>query len=234
LLKIWIISLFVFMIIGVVPVMASNITIEGIEPIAFGYKCSWLAIKTNDAQRVIDSLNLKDVKKSDWSNGIKAAYRGCGEVYVTQPIDGWVIVIGNSIPDAGDSMYPDKITPVMNKLSLEFSEVQYFSTHRVVEYHAWAKVINGHVIRAYAYIGEQGLTIWNKGEPTKEEKELNFNFFNEKVPEANNNTYWERKDLRYPNEQDVIKLAKKWINNEIFQTNIISEKNGTIGTFNEY
>ncbi|SCM81009.1 conserved exported hypothetical protein [uncultured Sporomusa sp.] len=228
--KICIISLLAFVILGFVPVMASNIAIA---PIAFGYKCSWFAIKTNDTQKVIEFLNIKDVKESDWSNGIKAVYQVYGKVYITQPIDGWVLVIGNSIPNAGDLRYPDKITPVLMKLSLEFPEVQYFSTHRAVEYHAWAKAINGHIIRAYAYIGEQGETIWNKGGPTKEETELSFSFFNEKAPEANTNAYWERKDLRYPGEEDVIRLAKKWINDKVFQINIISEKNGIIGTLSD-
>ncbi|WP_371371930.1 hypothetical protein [Sporomusa aerivorans] len=218
------------LVLGFIPVEASNIAIDDIEPIEFGYKCSWLAIKTNDTQKVVESLKLKDVKESDWSNGITAAYRDNGEVYVTPQIGEWILIIGCSLPDSGDSRYPDKITPLLIKLSSEFPEVQYFATHRTIEYHAWAKAINGHIIRAYAYIGEQGVTIWNKGEQTKEEKELNFNFFNEKVPEANNSTYWERTDLRYPDEQDVIKLVRKWINDKFFQTKIISEKNGIIGT----
>lgn len=43
-----------------------------------------------------------------------------------------------------------------------------------------------------------------------EEIELGFSFVDETSPEAKDEGYWERKDLRCPNEEDVLAIARRW------------------------
>lgn len=186
---------------------------EPVEPEApqpFGFKCSWLAVKTTDAQQVIQKLNLRNVRQANWTSGLAAAYEMDGEVFVTPALGEWVLVIGQSLPTAGGEGHPDEITPMIQSLSSVFEEVQYFSTHRTVEYHAWAKVQNGETIRAYAYLGESGETIWDQGEMTEEEKELDI-------------------QTDFPDEEDVLQLAAKWSVDPAFEEQSYSPETGWIG-----
>jgi hypothetical protein len=54
---------------------------EADDPVPFGYKCSWLVIRSTDPQQVIDALGLVDTHPSGWHDGIEAAYSG--NVFVT-------------------------------------------------------------------------------------------------------------------------------------------------------
>ena len=141
----------------------------------------------------MDALNLKNRQPANWASGIRQAY-GLKKVFVTPPVQGWTLVVGLALPDAGDSRHPDRCTPLLRNLSRQLGEVQYFGTHRVGEYHAWAKAENGAITRAYAYVGEEGVTLWNTGPQTTEEKALGFAF----------------DDNKSPNEEDVMKIAGKW------------------------
>ena len=53
--------------------------------------------------------------------------------------------------------------------SRRVGEVQYFSMDCVLGFHAWARVREGHVMRAYAWAGR---TEWNEGRITPEERVL--------------------------------------------------------------
>jgi hypothetical protein len=198
-------------------------------PISFGYKSCWIAIKSNDIDKIINSLNLSNIKEANWTFGLKEAQNINGNVFVSPILGQWVLVIGVSLPDAGDSERPDKLTPLLENLSLRIGEVQYFGTHRVVDYHAWAKVVDGNVIRAYAYLGERGETIWSKGKLTDEEKELGFYFFDETSNEAECEGYWERQDLSYPNEENVLQIAGKWGIDTSFENGNYTPSKGLIG-----
>jgi len=57
-----------------------------------------------------------------------------------------------------------------------FPEVAYFSTHRVVEWHAWARAVKGKVVRRFAWLGESGATFWNEGKPTAAELQVGLHF----------------------------------------------------------
>jgi hypothetical protein len=181
-----------------------------VKPFSFGYKCAWLAIKDASPESVIAALSLTAVRTCNWQRGVAAAYELGGDVFVTQPIQGYVLVAGLSLPDGGDSRHPDRLTPFLIQLSKHLPEIQYFGTHRVVDYHAWALVRDSQVVRAYAYVGDLGETIWNRGEPTPAEKELDFHFFDGESEEAKKPGYYGRNDLRFPCEEDVMKVAAKW------------------------
>ena len=89
-------------------------------------------------------------------------------------------------------------------------EVQYFATHRVVEAHAWARARPSGLERAYCYVGDVGQKLLDVGVSTREERELRFAFFDPESPEAEEEGYWEREDLKHPTEEHVMMLAARW------------------------
>ncbi len=179
---------------------------EGSEgkAVPFGYKTIWLAVHTNNPQAVVDALGGAS-RPATWEEGL-AESKG---LFVTPPIEDWVLVTGN-IPAADTTDLNARIAlPTALSSRLE-TEVQYFGTHRIVEWHAWARVLRGEVVRAYGYVGESSETLFDVGEPTREERELGFAFFDERSPQAQRPGYWERANLRHPDEQDVTGLAGRW------------------------
>lgn len=199
------------------------------KPKGFGYKCSWLAIKTEDIDKIIRVLDLKNVYISNWTNGLSAAHNFEKEVFISPQLGEWTLVIGNSLPSAEEDTSKDIVITMLKSLSKEFKEVQYFSTHRVVEYHAWAKAIDGEIKRAYCYIGEIAITRWNIGKKTEDEIELGFDFFDENLPEAIEDSYWERDDLTYPYEETVMQISKRWSIDTSFENSTYEKGLGKIG-----
>ncbi len=136
-------------------------------------------------------------------------------------ISGWVLAASTVFPESGDVRHSDRCTPWLLRVGGDFPEVQFFCTHRVVEYHAWAKIVAGKVIRKYAYIGEQGLTVWNDGPPTAEELSLDLNF--SKSSDVAN--------LRFPDEEAVMQLAGAWsLNPSVIESYDFASGMGLLGS----
>ena len=74
----------------------------------------------------------------------------------------------------------------------------------------WAKAVAGSLIRGYGYVGESGETFWDEGALTPEEVELGFAFFDERCPDAQTDSYWEREDLDFADEMKVMDIARAW------------------------
>ncbi len=83
---------------------------------------------------------------------------------------------------------------MISSLAKEFPDVQYYGTHRIVEYHGWLCAKNGKIVRRYAYLGDQGVILCDEGERTEEEKKLGFAF----------------DESKFPSENDVMKIAGAW------------------------
>ncbi len=196
-------------------------------PKSFGRRCQWLALKGADTQSVAAALKLRSVTPANWATGIKAAY--ADKIFVSPPLGQWVLAIGVTLPDAGDAHHIDEITPLLLALSKMFEEVQYFGSHRVIEYYGWAKARQGKILRAYAYLGEAGTTLWNRGNKTPAEVELGFNFFDEASPAAEDVNYWQRTDLRFPDEEDVLAIAQKWSVDPLFKAQRYGPGIGVLG-----
>lgn len=177
-------------------------------PKSFGYKTSWLAIRTETPKSVIEALSLEQVQPANWHTGIAAAYQT--GIFVSPSVAGWVLVVSCDIPDLGSSSDPDCWGKALTPLARGFSALQYFSTHRVVEYQAWARFANGELTRAYAWLGEAGETLIDFGNPTDEEIDLGHDFFDSRSPDADSEGYWDREDLSAPRETDVMNLAGMW------------------------
>ena len=176
------------------------------KPIDFGYKIVWIAIKTDNKSELSKILGLKNVKPSNWTSGIENAYDN--GVFITPQIGDWTLAVGMGLPLGDNKESIEKLEKVLNELSSEFGEAQFFGTHRVVEYHNWMKSVNGKMERIYSYVGESMENIKVFGNPTETEKELKL--FNSLSEEAKSDEYFDREDLDYADEELVMKIAENW------------------------
>jgi len=182
-----------------------NADIEPDLPHPFGYKCGWYAIKGETPESVIRKLDLKVISKSNWKFGFdyfldrkKSLSHRNKIVFVSPVVKDYVLVI-NIIADNDHN--------IVKKNALLFENFMYFGTHRVVEYHAWAKFISGKLMRGYSYIGDQGEVSWCEGSLTPDETALSFDRFAKTTEETLGD------DFDYdnlPNEEDVMDIAKAW------------------------
>jgi hypothetical protein len=178
------------------------------QPVAFGYKMSWLAIRSSNPPDVISSLELDEVQPANWATGVNAAYNG--HTFISPSIDGWVFVLSHRLPELGHHKAAEKWTSLMQRLSAAHGEAQYFATHRVVGFVAWSLWRSGHEERAFAYSGESNETLVDRSSKTAGELELNYRYFDSKSSEAKDPAYRDRADLEYPDEEHVMEVAGKW------------------------
>lgn len=172
---------------------ASKPTADG--PLSFGYKSTWIAVRSNDPQAVAQALSLRGVKPCTWKAGLDAV---TSHVFVTPPLAGWVLAVGDTLPADTGPGQSDLHRAWFAGLARAFPEVMYFSTHRVVEWQAWARAVKGKVMRRFAWLGEAGATVWNEGKPTADETRLGLSF-----PIAG-------KTPILPDEDHVLALAGAW------------------------
>lgn len=184
----------------------TKIETEKDSPIDFGYKIVWIAVRTDNKQRVAEILKLKNIQPSNWKSGIETAYNN--GVFITPQIGQWTLAVGMKLVNDGNLENINQLEKTLNKLSSEFGEAQSFGTHRVVEYHHWMKSVEGETKRIYSYIGESGENIKVYGDLTEPENGLNL--FNSLSKEAESNEYWEREDFDYADEELVMKIAENW------------------------
>lgn len=179
-------------------------------PRNFGYRMGWLAIRTRDSERVIERLGLTDLIETNWDNGIGTIYdehEAASRVYVTPPVNGWTFVIGLALPQPLGRSFVDKTTPLLLELGSYFIEVQYYLACPDYDCFAWARVVDGKLVRAYA-INDEGV-VWNKGKQSKEERTLGNKLFEVRgVKRSPNDAKGEL--VLYPTEQHILQLAGKW------------------------
>jgi len=174
--------------------------------VSFGYKCMWFAVKTDNKNKLAAILKLKNISDCNWKVGIDKAYSG--SVFITPTIDGWTLACGWGLPHGDTKEGIIEVKNILQILSKEFGDAQFFCTHRVTEYHCWIKAVNGHVERVYSYLGESGENIAIEGQPTKFEQSLKL--INTFSKEAKDEKYFERDDLVWANEELVMQVAGHW------------------------
>ena len=163
------------------------------QPIPFGWGMGWFAVRSGDPQQIARELRLQKIHVSNWEEGLKAAM-GPESVFLSPEVSGWSFIVGNALPSGPQ----EECLTLLADLSRAFEEAQYFGTEDVTEFHAWAKASNGRLRRAYAFSGEQGAVLWDRGEVTEEEKELGL-LFPEKTILSNS-----------PDSSSVFKIAARW------------------------
>lgn len=70
-------------------------------PKSFGYRMSWLAIKSTDTHAVAAALALTGLEAANWNTGIGAIYdRDLSDsyVFVSPPVKGWTFIAGVPLP----------------------------------------------------------------------------------------------------------------------------------------
>jgi hypothetical protein len=176
-------------------------------PQPFGYKQTWLTIASAESAAVARALNLTHAQPCPWEEGIRLTLPH--QLFISPPVQHWIFVVGQPLPLSDGHLRSQQIVPLLNRLSTEFGVAHYFSTHRVVEYHSWARSEDGRLIRGYAYLGERGETLWDEGAPHTE-SELGLALFDEQNAEASDPAYWNRTDLHFPDEESVMQMARRW------------------------
>lgn len=179
-------------------------------PRAFGYQMSWLAIRTRDIDRVIERLGLGEPIHANWDNGVGMVYsdaEGESSIFVSPPVNGWTFVVGLALPQPLGRAFVDKTVPLLLDLGSQFIEVQYYLAYPALDCFAWARVIDGKLVRAYA-ITDEGV-VWNKGKPTKEEKTLGMKLYEVRGVKKRRGSA-EGELVLYPTEQHVMQVAAKW------------------------
>jgi hypothetical protein len=180
------------------------------RPHPFGYRMSWLALRTRDTAGVVEALGLAAPEPANWSTGLGTVYDPeLGErfVFVTPPVDGWTFVVGLRLPHPAASGLVDKLTPLLVGLGGRFIEIQYYMSYPLLDLFAWARVVDGRLVRAFA-IGDEGI-VWSKGKPTREERALGLKMFELRgVKERRGDAGGEL--VLHPTEDHVMRLAARW------------------------
>jgi hypothetical protein len=200
------------------------------RPLPFGPRVAWLALDTTDTKAVAQALGLRGTRGATWPVGVEAAYQSFA--FVTPPLGDWTLAVSTALfpPDRVEGF----VKPLLERLSRQFGDAQYFCTQQDIELHAWARARKGRLVRGYGWLGQASLTLWDEGAPTKEERDLGFHFFNPTsicespkqglkeerdrgghfmngpLPEAKPSDGVARKELALPDESCVMQLALLW------------------------
>jgi hypothetical protein len=162
--------------------------------------CTWLAIKGAPAKKVQNAFGLHDATPCSWEEGLVEAQHH--KLFISPPVNGWILVVGSDLPEPDQDV--DKLYHFLRQLSRKLGHVQYFSVNRILNYHAWALLDDAQVFRGYAWAGE---TLWNQGQVTAAEKELDMACYGYG---ENIVTNFFQKELPVPNSEKITQLAGRW------------------------
>jgi len=116
--------------------------------------CCWVAVRAVSTQTVREVLALDEATPCSWAEGLS----GNHEFFISPQMNGWIIITGMGLPNPTDDV--DMTFLFLTALSRKLGHVQYFYASRLLRHHAWARLDDGCVTRAYAWAGE---TVWNQG-----------------------------------------------------------------------
>lgn len=170
------------------------------KPLPFGFKINWLAIKSNNIQEVGQALNNnRKIYSTNMEYGIHGAYDTF--TFVTPPIDGWIIVMR-------PPFYLEDQDGIakLEYLSKQFGEVHFYGNHRVSSYGAFAKFINGIMIRGFSMADEIYL---NEGILTPIEEDILSQGKQEDINESNESNP-EEQYFYLSDEESICEIAGAW------------------------
>jgi len=195
------------------------------RPEPFGYKVSWFALKTSDPAAVLDALELGEAMPANWSSGMAAAY-GRAErywIFISPPQGGWVLAISSSWVYPTIETHHDigaKFDRLFSRLMKRFDDVQFFGSHRVSDFAAWARAMIGEPVRIFAWAGSDGAVFMNVGDQTPEEAKLGLLNLTGLSPDEATEAMFraaeeqdedeEKGTKSFPEEDDVVGLAALW------------------------
>jgi hypothetical protein len=161
----------------------------------------WLAVRSQNPQAIQSALGVQHPRACSWSDALARPFEP--RLFISPPVNGWVVVMGCDLPDPSDDI--DECFKFLANLSQKLGEVQFFSRNRAVGHHGWARLNSGKVLRAYAWAGE---TLWNQGAATTAERDLNVRCFGY-TEDVEALGYGEREVLTL-NTERVVRLAAAW------------------------
>jgi len=129
---------------------------------------TWLAVRSANPKSVQAALGLNRSTVDSWSEGMT----GGRTFFISPQVHGWVIVTGPGLPNPGDDA--DACFHFLTALSRRLGHVQFFHANGVLHHHAWVRMDEGCVTRAYAWADE---TVWTQGDKTLPEIELGLKCF---------------------------------------------------------
>lgn len=188
------------------------------QPCGFGTDMSWLAIRTEDMNAVIEALGVLEAVPANWNSGIGTVYSidwGINRVFVTTPVNGWTFVVGSALPYPQGHGFSDTCTPLLLALGARFKEVQYFASFPDIDLYAWARFTSGKLVRAFG-IGDEGV-IWNVGRTSREERTLGLRLFELRGVRGRRGDAGGEL-LMHPTQEHVMRLAGYWSLNPTFLT----------------
>jgi hypothetical protein len=173
-------------------------------PVPFGRQMAWLSLDTTDTAAVARALGLREAREATWGVGIEAAHRG--SVYVSPPVADWTLAVCTALFQTPEGL-ATTLKPVLENLSRQFKDVQYFCNHRDIGMYAWARARQGRLVRGYGWLGARGVTLWDEGAPTKEERGLGFRCGTGQPPTVE---LADTNELAPLTEDCVLELASLW------------------------
>jgi hypothetical protein len=125
------------------------------------------------------------------------------EFSISPRVNGWVIVTGRGLPDPGDDV--DGCFRFLTFVSRKLGHVQFFHMEKYSAHHAWARMDDGCVTRAYAWAGE---TIWDQGAATLAENRLGLKCSG--YGEDAETGFWAANENAAANVEKIPLLAARW------------------------
>ena len=117
----------------------------------------WLAVRSVSTEAVKSALALNRAAPCSWIEGLAGSH----EFFISSRVHGWVIVTGLGLPTPSEDV--DATFLFLIEMSRKLGHVQFYYAEKFSRHHAWARLDDGCVTRAYAWTGE---TVWNQGPKT--------------------------------------------------------------------
>lgn len=166
---------------------------------------TWLAFRSEDPLRVAAALGLEGLMPNEsprpsWD-------LAPNEWFISPALNGWVLCWGPKLADPGDNI--DRLHRLLMDLSAHFTGLQYYHQNQILGTHAWVRVENQQVYRAYAWA--EG-TQWNEGDFTAAERLLGLQC----QPYGHTDPAWPSPDHPRANTLRVPMLAAQWSLDPLF------------------
>ena len=161
----------------------------------------WLAVRSLHPHTVEIALGLHHVRPCSWTDALATPSEP--RLFISPPVDGWIVVMGSDLPDPADDI--DECFKFLVGLSHKLGEVQFFSRNRAVSHHGWARLSQGEVLRAYIWAGD---TLWNQGEMTDVERGLRMRC--RSYAENTEVFGFAEREMAAHNTERVVRIAAAW------------------------
>lgn len=161
----------------------------------------WIAVQGTTPEALVNALKLRNLNECTWTDGIEST--GQERVFISPRIGDWTLILGDGLPDPVNDV--DACFHFLADLSRDLGHVQFFSANRALGYHAWAKLHQGNVVRAYAWAGQ---TIWNQGQMSSAELKLGFTCHD--YLEDENLSWQEQQEISADNIELIPALCARW------------------------